>query len=173
LDNIGIMFDDVFTRLIPEIARNGWNSLDASTREVLSGICDFVAGWVSELGAMIGGVWAAALAGLKSLVSTAGDLLGNIPGLGDLFTPEPGAKWQPISPAAQRAKAALDTGAPTLPGSSSNSNVTITNNYTMETNIGGGSPKEVVAAVQKTERNYTAAIRDNRKTLRHAVGATR
>lgn len=176
LGNIGFMFDDVFTRLIPEIAMNGWNSLDATTREVLGGIWEFVTGWASELGAIISGVWDAAIGGLKSLVSTAGELLGKIPGLGDAFTPEPGAEWTPIGPVAQRAKAALEAGSPgspSLPGNTSNSNVTVTNNYTMETNIGGGAPKEVVAAVQNTEQRYTAAIRDNRKTLRHTVGATR
>ena len=174
LSNIGFMFDDIFLRVIPGVVADGWNALDASTRETLTGIWNFVTQWASELGSILGGIWDAALAGLRNLVSIAGDLIGSIPGLGDLISAEPGAEWQPISPAAQRAKAALETGAtPTVPGSTANSNVTINNNQKIETNISGGQPREVVAAVARSEANIVTATKNTAKTIRHVVGATR
>jgi hypothetical protein len=109
-------------------------------------------------------------------VSIAGDLIGSIPGLGDLIggdTPE-GAKPPPAKPSADNAKAALETGAtPTVPGSTSNSNVTINNNQKIETTISGGQPREVVAAVARSEANIVAATKNTAKTYRHVVGATR
>ena len=175
-DNVGFMFSDLFSRVIPDVVSAGWNSLDESTRETLSSVWEFVSNWASELGGLLGGMWDAAIAGLTKMVNYAGELLKSIPGVGDLLTTDgsEAGEWQPISPSSIQAKAELlNGGKPTLPPSASG-NVTVNNNQTFSTNIGAGAPKEVVKAVQQTERTYDATLaKSNRQTLRQVVGATR
>jgi hypothetical protein len=176
--NVAFMFNDLFTRVIPEAFTSGFNTVDEFLGGALSGILDFVGQWASEIAALIGGVWDAALGGLKDLLRGAAELLGNIPGLGDVFgrAGAPG-DWQPISPVAQRAKAAMDAGspyAPSLPVSSTNSSVTVNNNQQITTNIGANNPREVVAAVDRSGRNVSSAItKDNRQGKRFVTGASR
>lgn len=174
--NVGFMFNDLFGRVIPEAFTSGFNAVDEFLGGALSGITEFVSQWASELGGIVGGVWDAMIAGLKSMVAKAGDLLGAIPGYDALFGGDSSEEWQPISPSAQRAKAALDAGSPANPvlPAGNTASVVVNNNQQVNTTIGAGAPKEVVAAVRGVERSVDRTItKDNRKTIRHAVGAQR
>src|SRR5574343_81990 len=170
--NVKFMFTDLFSRVIPGVIADGWNSLDESTRETLEGIWKFIAQWAADIAGVLGGIWDGALDGLKSLLKGAGKLLSNIPGLEGLDPDNPGDSGAP-KPAPENG---LDAGAPTAPALPApvGGSVTVNNNQTFSTSIGAGAPKEVVKAVQSTEKAYSNHItKDSRQTLRAVVGATR
>lgn len=174
--NVGFMFSDLFTRLIPQVVDEGLGEFDESVIETLNAISKFVSQWASELAAIIGGVWDAAISGLKSMLNGAAKILSKIPGFGGLDpdAPPPPPGDSPAAPLLEGPANALASGAnPYLPASNATS-VTINNNQQVTTTIGAGNPKDVVNAVDRVGRNVTTAIeKDNRQTKRLVVGASR
>jgi hypothetical protein len=168
-ENIEFAWNQLWNVDLPAAVTGGLTAVDSFLKEQLGGIYTFLVEWGGKVASIMGAIWDGMVDGLKSALGVAGKLLSSIPGFGDL-APD-GAPSAPTGPAN-----ALDAGSPSnpsLPGGSTLPPVTVNNEYSFETNISGNSSKEVVAAVQRTERAQTTAIKDNRKTLRHAVGATR
>jgi len=181
------VWDEFWGVTFPETVDSGLADVDDALTEHLGSFYEFIKQWAGEVAAVLGGVWDSAIEGLADMLKAAGKLLGGIPGFEFLdpdAPPQDYSEWQPISPNAQADKAEkmkarsqyLYAGMDSNPfalGAGNSSPLTINNNYSMETLITGNQPKEVLSAVYKTEQNYTSAIKDNRRTLRHAVGATR
>ncbi len=174
--NVGFMFTDLFTRVIPQVVDEGLGEFDESVIETFNAISKFVSQWAGELGGIIGGVWDAAISGLRDMLNGAAKLLSKIPGFGGLDpdAPPPPPGDSPAAPFLEGPANALASGAnPYLPAAGP-ANVTINNNQQVTTTIGAGNPKDVVNAVDRVGRNVTTAIeKDNRQTKRLVVGASR
>lgn len=172
VDNVKFAWNHLWNNDVPALIQSGLTAVDTYLRETFGGVYDFLKEWAGNIASLLGGIWDAALEGLTSLLTDAGSLLKGIPGVGSLFGDEaPEGGQGPKTSAAN----ALDAGSPSspfLPGGPG-SNVTVNYDQRFETNIQTSSPKETLAAQQKAERNYTSTMKDNRKVLRHAVGATR
>lgn len=176
-DNIKFAWNHLWNHDIPDLLTKGLTAADDFLREKFGAMYQFLIDWGKMLAGALGAIWDGLIDGLKGAIAAAGDLIGKIPGVGSLIgddKPDENGKPDDKGSPVDNAKAALETGAtPTVPGSNSNSSVTINNNQKIETNISGGQPREVVAAVASAEAKIVAATKNTAKTYRHVVGATR
>jgi hypothetical protein len=175
-ENIKFAWNQLWNVDLPAAVTAGLTAVDSFLKEKLGGIYTFLVEWGGKVASFIGALWDGMVGGLKSALRVAGKLLSTIPGYEgmDPDSPDSSTGNTPTSTPLAGPLNALTTGTnPTLPASGTGPAVTVHNDYTFETNITGNTNKEVVAAVQRAERTQVTAIKDNRKTMRHALGATR
>ncbi len=184
--NIQAAWEQFWGEDFPAIVDGGLDESGVSIERSLDDWLVLIETWAKKSGVLLADVWGGAIDGLLELIRLFGNLLAMIPGLDSLGSDAPEgdlSEWQPISPSKQREKAALirarnasiygsEVNPLTLGAGTSTSVNNVSYAPHFETKIETRNERETLAAMYKTEQNYTSAIKDNRQVLRLVKGGT-